>query len=224
MPTHNEEKNIEVTISSWIPIIENHPGSEILIIDGNSTDNTRLIINKLSRKYKFVKLIHKTREGYGKDLMHGYKNAIASKHEWIFQTDSDGHFEAKDFYKLWKKRKSSSLIIGRRFKRKDVKIRILLASLIELWIQVLFNRRIKDSNIPFRLIRRSFLKRSLNRIPPSTIAPNIFLTIIASRQGHNLHHIPVTHKSIKNGNNNSRLFKGALKGFVELLLFAIFKI
>ena len=225
MPSFNEEKHIENTTNSWAKIVSEFPGSELLIIDGDSTDATRDKIGTLTQKYKFLNLIHKPREGYGKDLIYGYKYAINSKHDWIFQTDSDGHFVPSDFYKLWRKRKSSPFIIGRRFKRKDAKTRLILASIIELWIQTLFGKIIKDSNIPFRLVRRDYLKRIIHKVPPGTFAPNIFLTILAARDGHNLHHVPIKHKPRKkDGYNKFKLLKGALQGFFELLLFAFFKI
>ena len=224
MPSYNEEKRIEKTVNSWVEIVKKFPRSEILIIDGDSNDQTRDKIKTLSKKYNFVKLIHKPREGYGKDLIFGYKLALESRHKWIFQTDADGHFESTDFYKLWNKRQSSSFIVGRRFKRRDSKYRLILASLIELWITILFNKRIKDSNIPFRLIRRSYLKEILHKVPPSTIAPNIFLTILAARDGHKLHHIPVKHRARHSDLNKTRIFKGALKGFIELMIFALLKI
>lgn len=221
MPSFNEEKNIDNTLISWAEIVSDFPGSEILVIDGDSSDKTRDKIKRLSKMYKFLSLIHKPREGYGKDLIYGYKKAINSKHDWIFQTDSDGHFAPNDFYKLWRKRKSSPFIIGRRFKRKDAKTRLILASIIELWIQAMFGKNIKDSNIPFRLVRRNYLKKIIHKVPPSTIAPNIFLTILAARDGHNLHHIPIKHKPRKNGHNKLKLLKGALQGFAELFLFAL---
>jgi glycosyltransferase involved in cell wall biosynthesis len=221
MPSFNEEERIEKTIRSWAKIIDKVPGSEILIIDGSSTDRTPKIIQRLQKEFKFLKLINKKREGYGKDLIHGYKIALKSAHDWIFQTDADSPFNIKDFFKLWSKRHTSPFIIARRYKRRDVRYRIVLAWAIELWIAVLFNKKIKDANIPFRLIRQKYLKNILNLIPQNTIAPNLFLTIIASRDGHDLHHIPVEHYFRNNSQNSSRLLKGAIKGFFELTMFAL---
>lgn len=224
MPSFNEERRIKKTILSWVKIIEKVPGSEILIIDGNSTDRTRNIIRKLQDEYNNITLVHKKREGYGKDLITGYKKAIKSKHNYIFQTDTDAPFRSQDFFKLWKKRNSSPFIVGRRYKREDPKYRLILASLIEIWIIILFGRKIKDPNIPFRLINRKYLEKMLMKVPLSTIAPNIYLTVMASIEGFNLQHIPIKHYARNNNHNNYRLIKGALKGFFELLLFAIFKV
>lgn len=224
MPSFNEEKRIKKTIISWTKIIEKIPGSEILIIDGSSTDKTRKIIKKLQHEYKYISLIHKKREGYGKDLIAGYQKVLKSKHNFIFQTDTDSPFNSKDFFKLWQKRHLSPFIIGRRYKRKDTKYRLILASLVEVWVTILFGKRIKDPNIPFRLISRKYLKKILEKVPPSTIAPNIYLTIIASIDGFNPYCIPVKHYFRKNKNNNLRILKGAFRGFFELIIFAIFTV
>ncbi len=220
MPAYNEAKQIENTINSWIPIVNFHPGSEILVINDGSTDKTKDILKKLTKKYKFLKAIHKKNEGHGKTILLGFTMAIQTNHDWVFQTDSDGHFYPKDFYKLWEKRNSSDFILGHRHKRKDSLDRLLLTKIISLWILILFGKYIKDPNVPFRLIRRNYLKEVLKMVPDGVFAPNIFLSIIAAKQGHNLHHIRIKHRLINNNHNKMRLFKGALTGFIELTLFA----
>jgi len=220
MPAFNEEQNIEKTIFSWIPIIRDKPGSEILVIDDGSTDKTDGKLRKLAKKYEFLNVIHKKNEGHGKTLLLGYKYATKSEHPWIFQTDSDGHFSPSDSYKLWKKRNNSQFILGQRTKRKDPFYRIALSRLISLWILILFGQKIKDPNIPFRLIKRDYLKEIIEKVPKGVFAPNIFLSILAKKDGHNLHHVPVKHIPRRGGKRNHlKLLKGAFKGFVELLLF-----
>ena len=222
MPAYNEEKNIERTISSWVPIIKNHPGSEILVINDGSKDKTADKLQGLAAKYKFLKIIHKKNEGHGKTILLGYKKAISSSHDWIFQTDSDGHFDPNDFYKLWGERKLSNCILGHRHKRKDGLHRIILSHLISIWIFILFGKYIKDPNIPFRLIKRTYLKEAIKIIPEGVFAPNIFLSILAAKHGYNLHHIPVKHKSTKKSHSNAlKILKGALQGFAQLTLFGL---
>lgn len=55
-PTYNEEKYIKVCIESILQ--SDHPteNMEVLFIDGNSTDNTKQIINTYIQKYSFIKL------------------------------------------------------------------------------------------------------------------------------------------------------------------------
>ena len=222
LPAYNEEKNIERTITSWIPIVKKHPGSEILVLNDGSVDKTATILNKLSKKYNFFKVINKKNEGHGKTILLGYKKAIQTKHAWVFQTDSDGHFETKDFYKLWKKRKNSNFIIGARLNRQDPLYRLLYSHFISIWIFLLFGKCIKDPNIPFRLIERNYLKKIIRLVPNEAFAPNILLSILAVKDGFNLHHIPVKHFARnKDSYPKLKMFKGAFRGFADLLVFAL---
>lgn len=219
MPSYNEEGRIKKTLEAWVKIIKKVPGSEILIIDGDSTDKTGQIVTDFSKKNKFVKLIQKPREGYGKDLIYGYRQALKSKHQWIFQTDADNSFKSSDFFKLWKMRESSPLILGRRLIRNDAPYRLIMATIIQFCITMLFKKVIYDSNIPFRLIKSTYLRNYINIIPQTTIAPNLFLSILGSGAGYNLQFIPVKHYFRNNSQNTRRIIKGALKGITELIAF-----
>ncbi len=60
--------------------------------------------------------------------------------------------------------------------------------------------RIKDSNIPFRLIEGKYLKLLLNELPEEIpFAPNIFIAVMARRAGQKLFNIPVRHKDRHSG-------------------------
>jgi len=225
MPALNEEEYIEDTIDSWAPVVNEFPGSEILIVEGGSKDNTKDILKKLSKKNGFLKIVDQKDKGHGNAVIQGYNSAIDSEYRWIFQTDADGHFDPMDFYKLWEERNNSHFILGHRHKRKDPFHRIALSRLISLWILILFGKNIKDPNIPFRLIRKSYLKKIIEKVPEGIFAPNIFLSILAKKDGHNLHHIPVKHSARRDGKRiHLKLLKGAFKGFFELILFSLFVI
>lgn len=221
MPSFNEEKNIGSTVKNWLPIVKSIKGSLLLIIDGGSTDKTQDRLRLLKKRYpKQLKLIlKKTRDGHGTDLMTSYFFAVKSKYQWVFQTDSDGHFKAKDFYKLWNLRQTSDFILGNRKKRDDTTFRIALTVIVRFWIVLLFGVYIPDSNIPFRLIKTSYLKKILSKIKSGVFAPNIFLSILASKDGLNLQNISLEHINLRK-NNTKRIFNGAIKGFFEMADFS----
>jgi len=220
MPVYNEELYIGKTVLSWIKLLNSFPGSEILVIDDGSIDKTSKILDLLVLKFPILKIVHKKNEGHGKTILTGYQKAVLSRHEWVFQTDGDGHYRPSDFYALWRERQNSDFILGQRQKRQDPFFRIVLSKLVSFWIFILFGVYIKDTNIPFRLIRRQYLKKILKRIPNEIFAPNIFLSILAKKDGHILQQIPVTHKFRKKSHPNTvKIIRGAMKGFFELLLF-----
>ncbi|OGM04262.1 hypothetical protein A3E15_03680 [Candidatus Woesebacteria bacterium RIFCSPHIGHO2_12_FULL_42_9] len=222
MPVLNEEAYIENSILSWTPIITSFPGSEIMIIDGGSKDKTKEKLEKLRKKLKFLKLVDQIDKGHGNALIQGYNLAVNSAHSWVFQTDGDGHHNPSDFEALWVKRTKSDFVLGHRKRRQDPAYRLVIAKLVSLAILILFGVYIKDPNIPFRLMRRDFLKKILKHVPKGVFAPNIFLSILAKKNGHNLYHIPVTHTNRKKATSNTRtVLKGASRSFLELLLFAL---
>lgn len=222
MPALNEKAYIEDNINSWAPVVNDFPGSEILVIEGGSDDGTKVKLDKLTRKHDFLSIVDQEGKGHGNALIQGYKIAIQSNHPWVFQTDADGHFDQTDFYKLWEKKSNSHFILGHRHKRKDPYYRVALARLIYFWILILLGENIKDPNIPFRLIRKDYLKEIVDKVPEGAFAPNIFLSILASKDGHELHHIPVKHRPRKkDGYSKLKLLKGAFKGFFELILFSL---
>jgi len=67
IPTYQEEKFITDCLDSILKNNLDIKNTEILIVDGMSTDNTRIIINKYLKKYSFIKLIDNpdTYQSYG---------------------------------------------------------------------------------------------------------------------------------------------------------------
>lgn len=220
MPAYNEEVCIEETVSSWSKLVNNFPGSEILVINDGSTDKTKEKLDKLSIKIPFLRVIHKENEGHGMSIRLGYERAIKTRHDWIFQTDSDGHFTPSDFYKLWEKRLSSNFILGKRTERKDPLFRLALTWLASLYIYILFREYIKDPNIPFRLISRRYLENLIEKVPEDSFAPNAFLSILAKKDGQKLHHVPVKYKPRIKNHNKMKILKGSLQTCYQLLLFS----
>src|SRR3990172_11926052 len=158
MPVLNEESYIEKTILSWNPVVQNIPGSEILVIDGGSKDSTLDKLKVLSESFNFVKVINQKDKGHGNAIRQGYEFALKTPHPWIFQADADGHINPIEFNKLWQRRSKSDFILGHRQKRADSIYRLVLSRLISIWILILFGTYIKDPNIPFRLIRKRYLR------------------------------------------------------------------
>lgn len=224
MPTYNEEGCIEQVIESWIGTVNTFPGSEILVLNDGSKDKTKYKLDKLKKRYSSLKVIHKKNEGHGKTIELGYREAIKTKHAWVFQVDSDNQFLPRDFKKIWAKRNRSNFILGYRKKRNDPLHRLLLASMTRLCIFILFSKYLEDANIPFRLIKRTYLKDLLEIVPAGVFAPNIFHAILAARDNHDLVHIPVVHLKRKTDGSSLKrlnLIKVSFRSFKELIEFRL---
>mgnify|MGYP001568707225 FL=1 len=220
MPVYNEAECIEKVIQSWMKVVNKYPGSEILAINDGSKDETKNKLNKLKNKFRKLKVLHKNNEGNGPTVMEGYWMAIKTSHNWVFQTDSDDQYPPEYFHKLWKVRHKSNFILGYRLHMKEPLIRIIISKMISIFNIAVFGISLKDANTSFRLMKREYLKKLLKVLPKNLVAPNIFLSLLASLDSHNVVHIPVPHRERKTGKISIlgwNLFRLCVRGFRELV-------
>src|ERR1019366_5675204 len=88
MPAYNEGDIIEKTVREWYDeVIRRIPGSEIIVVDDCSKDNTREVLARLAREIPALRpLTSPANGGHGKALRYGFDHV---QRDWIFQTDSD---------------------------------------------------------------------------------------------------------------------------------------
>ncbi|MCD6460601.1 glycosyltransferase family 2 protein [bacterium] len=224
MPAYNEEDCIKKVIDNWMTLIEKYQGSVMVVINDGSKDNTAKELDNIKRAYPNLTVIHKNNEGHGAAVLKGYGYAVSTRHNWVLQTDSDDQFTPDDFNKLWEIRNKSNFIIGYRQNRNDPFHRIIISRLVRFFNLLFFGIKILDANVPYRLMKRDYLKRLLDVIPENLFAPNIFLSILAKKDGQDLMNIPINHKQRKTGSISIvkwNLIKVCLRGVKELILFRL---
>ena len=134
--------------------------------------------------------------------------------------DSDDQFYTEDIKQFLKEDFNENLIVGERKKRKDKLIRLTITNLMKLIIFIFHGVLVKDANSPFRLIKKSFLSKNINRIKNSII-PNVLMSIIAAKDK-SLKFIVVGHKERETGEvsiKKWKLFSFCLKSLNEIILF-----
>jgi dolichol-phosphate mannosyltransferase len=225
MPAYNEEGCIEDVIKSWFSVVDRLSlKARLVVVNDGSKDKTGVLLDALATREPRLVVKHQTNAGHGKALLHAYRVGLEQKSEWIFHVDSDDQFEVNDFDLLWNRRKESRFILGLRKARKDALHRLVITRIVRLVNAVLFGRYIPDANIPFRLIRASYLEELLKRLPEEAFAPNIFLSILAARDGEKLLNIPVTHRDRRTGTVSIvkwKLIKVCFRCVGELLKFRV---
>lgn len=218
IPIYNEEKIIEKVVSELINKTLVFDIKIILINDG-SKDETKKRIEKF-RDNENIIIINKQNEGHGKTISCGYKYALKYDCDYIFQMDSDDQFYTDDIKQFLKENFSENLIIGRRKKRKDHLIRLIITNFMKLIILLFHGVSVKDANSPFRLIKKSFLSKNIDRVKNSII-PNVLISIIAAKDK-SLKFIDVQHKERETGEvsiKKWKLFSFCLKSLNEIILF-----
>jgi dolichol-phosphate mannosyltransferase len=202
IPVYNEAACIEEVIRSWgdfmLSYLEGRQFKIIVINDG-SKDLTPQILDGLARELPYLDVIHQPNGGHGNAVLHGYRRAVDKHPEWVFQVDSDNQFISQDFPALWERRNQSCFILGHRQKRYDDANRLVITRIMRLLNRTLFGVYIADSNIPYRLIKGNYLPGLLQVLPAEPFAPNIFLAVLARKDGNDVLSIPVTHKERETG-------------------------
>jgi dolichol-phosphate mannosyltransferase len=228
MPAYNEEEVIEVVVKQWTDLLTRQfpaDNTRLIVINDGSRDKTGAILDQIKDRYPKLVVVHQPNGGHGNAVVNGYHQAVALDSEYVFQTDSDDQFVAEDFAKLWARRNDSPFILGYREERYDAFARLVITRILRMSIALIYGTYIMDSNIPFRLIRGSFLKRLLAQLPtPTPFAPNIFLAVMAKKAGYNTFDIPITHKERLTGTVSIlkwKLLKVCIQSFGELAQFRL---
>ena len=200
MPAYNEEGCIVPVLQSWLGEAQKHTSDcHIFVVNDGSRDKTGEILDQFAKSEPRLTVIHQKNAGHGQALLRAYHAAIAASPAWIFHVDSDNQFDPADFEKLWSARNNSKFLSGFRQVRHDATVRLFITRILRILTILFFGRYIPDTNIPFRLISTNYLKLLLAQFPATVFAPNIFLTVLAARDGQNILQVPVTHRDRRTG-------------------------
>lgn len=140
MPCHNEEASIDDVISSIPKIAEI---AEIIVVDNNSTDNTKAAAIRAG-----ARVVEEPLKGYGRALKTGFSHSTG---DVIVALDGDGQYLGEIIPALVQYLENNKLdfVSGNRFpltNRNSTSIlRILGNKLLTLAINLLFGLRLSDS-------------------------------------------------------------------------------
>jgi len=219
MPVYNEEGILERTVREHhSEIIEAIPGSEFIIVDDCSTDDSPRILKNLEKELSAIKVLRpRQNSGHGKALRLAFENVSC---DLIFHTDSDYQNNPKDFWKLYKQLEHADLVIGYRRSRHDPFHRLVITRLVRIMNMLSFGFDLKDANSPFKLVRKKCLVDCLVNISPDAFAPSILLALTAKWKGYRVMEIPVEHFSRKTGKvsiANWKLIKACLMSLSDTI-------
>jgi dolichol-phosphate mannosyltransferase len=226
MPAYNEEECMADVVTIWTDLLNRQFPAEntrLIVVNDGSRDNTGKILDQLKLQNLKLEVVHQPNGGHGVAVVTAYKRAVEMGAEYVFQTDSDDQFIPDDFMKLWEKREKSNFVLGARIIRHDATFRLFVTRVLRAVLFTVYGTYIIDSNIPFRLIKGSFLQKLLAQLPnPIPFAPNIFIAVMSRKAGNELFNVPITHKERATGEVSIRkmkLLKVCWQSFKELVRF-----
>jgi dolichyl-phosphate beta-glucosyltransferase len=114
VPAFNEASRLPVTLPRLEAFCREHPGTDLLIIDDGSVDDTLAVIEEFASTRPSVRVIHNPgNRGKGHALRQG---ALAATAEWILLTDADLSTPLDEIDKLFAaaRRESAAVAIGSR--------------------------------------------------------------------------------------------------------------
>lgn len=224
MPAYNEEETITSVVEDWYSVLAfANKKSKLVIADNNSKDSTYQILKKLQKKYPQLDVIQSKIKGHGPTVINLYKYAIEHGADYIFQTDSDGQTNPKEFKCFWDLRKKYDAIIGQRTVRGDGKSRKLVENVLCKLLRFIYGVKLKDSNAPFRLMKSELVAKYISNFNDDYNLPNVMLTTYFTYYHENICFKEISFKPRQGGINSINLKKIFKIGFDSLKEFYTFK-
>ena len=208
MPAYNEEENIGQVIADWYPVVEQIGGeSRLVVLDDGSKDRTYSILKDACADHPLLIPVKKENQGHGATVLYGYRYALEQEPDYIFQTDSDGQTDPREFWEFWEQREAYDMVIGHRCRREDGRSRIFVTQVLKLVIRLCFHEDVTDANTPFRLMKAEVLREQIRLIPENFNLSNVILSVIYAKKGLRAKYIPITFRPRQGGENSINLKK-----------------
>lgn len=131
---------------------------EIIVVNDGSGDNSLEVLQNLQSEVPELKIVdHVTNRGYGGALLSGF---AASTKQWVFYTDGDAQYDAREISRCINAvTESSDVIQGFKIGRGDPLHRRIIGRVYHHCVRFLFRLPVRDTDCDFRLIRNSVLKK-----------------------------------------------------------------
>jgi dolichol-phosphate mannosyltransferase len=197
IPTYNELENI----TDLVPDILNRYKNldlDILIVDDSSPDGTGNYIEDLSKSEPRVKLIRRSGKlGLGSAYIEGFRYALKSGYDYIFEMDADYSHSPKEIKNFLKAIKYYDLVLGSRYVS-GVNVvnwpikRLLLSYFANKYTRVITGLPVHDATGGFKCFRKTVLEKiDLNKIKSNGYTFQIEMTFKAWKKGFSIGEIPI---------------------------------
>lgn len=220
IPCYNEQDNIVNVIADYHKIISEFENGRVLLINDGSKDHSEAVIKENIKNRTQLELINKANSGHGSSCLYGYKLAIEKGADYIFQVDSDNQNKSSDFWKLWEQKNEADFVFGNRKPRNDGYFRKFVTFVLKTSIYLMFGVKIKDPNVPFRLMNVKKIAKYLEIIPNNSFITNTLISILLISNNETIKWVNVEFNKRKKGKNSISIIpilKISIKIYRELI-------
>lgn len=220
VPCKNEENNVTRLVSGIDSVFRSmRLGSEIIMVDDNSTDRTGELIDRLALRHRNLKAVHRRdgKCGVGRAFRDGFRVASG---DYVMTLDSDFSHDPQEIASLVEGAlEGHDLVIGSRYTgkgRADMPLtRQVISRSYSLLGKMLVGLPLRDLSTGFRLIKRSLLKKITIENDEFDVHPelNIKLWKIAKSPIE----VPIYYRPRSGGKSKFKYF-GEAKGYIKTLI------
>ena len=156
-PCYNDAETIGGLIddvhTALVPLVDD---VEVIVVNDGSADNSRAVLDGLAASRPWLHVIHhEVNRGYGGALISGFS---AARHEWIFYTDGDAQYDAREAALLVPLATDEiDIVQGFKLGRGDPLHRKVIGRVYHHVVKVLFQLPGRDTDCDFRLFRRRLI-------------------------------------------------------------------
>ena len=131
---------------------------EIIVVNDGSSDNSLEVLQELQKEITELRIVnHEVNRGYGGALLSGI---AASTKQWVFYTDGDAQYDAREISRcIDAVTETSDIIQGFKIGRGDPFHRRLIGRVYHHSVRLLFRLPVRDTDCDFRLMRKSILDK-----------------------------------------------------------------
>ena len=197
IPAFNEEENILLTLKETIDVLDNlNKNYEIIIIDDGSVDNTYEKVKSNIKLFKDKVKIYQYAPNAGKGfaIKYGFKY-VTGDYVLFLDADLDIHPRLiNNFLKLIKEHRAD-VVIGSKLNKDSVVqyplTRRILSTGYYIFIKILFNLPVKDTQTGLKLFNYGTLKKALSKVVVKKYAFDLELLVIMNKYKYKILEAPI---------------------------------
>ncbi len=198
-PVYNEAQSIQQTVNEFYYELDKKIPFKISVVEDGSTDRTKEVLMELQKSISINVMFGVTRRGYALAILEGLKHVNT---KYVLIADSDGQYEAKDFWKLYNLREKYDIVSGWRVKREDSTYRRIMSTTFQWLTRRIFKLSIHDVTSSYRLMRCEAAKAVASNYRYMQESFWTEFTVIALKKGLTVAEVPITHKKRQRGSTN----------------------